>query len=157
MIQPRTVLKGASGVSLLFAVLGALAAAKYLSIEVPETEKVSGIVLTSDLKARNWHRQWIEFTLQGSGTEFVYDHPFSDVKRMASELLPGTQVSMEIARRSTIEVWSLSLNGRKHVAPEDVLELHRQKGWAAVAIATIALLVCFALVAKNARTSRRGE
>ncbi|PTT91636.1 hypothetical protein DBR42_03450 [Pelomonas sp. HMWF004] len=102
MLAPRSALKGASGACLLFAALGMLAAGKYFSVEIPKTEKVEGTVLTSELKARTYRRQWIEFTLEGNGETFVYDHPFSDVGRVSSELRKGAKVSMEIARSSTV-------------------------------------------------------
>jgi hypothetical protein len=153
----RAALRGPSGVSLLFVALGSLAAAKYYAAEVPRTETISGVVATSELKSKNYRRQWIEFTLQGNDTEFVYDHPFSDVKKMSSELRRGAQVSMEVARSHTIELWALSLNGRKHVSTEDVLELHREKGWAGVAVAAVALVVFSCLWSRSAKPERRRE
>ena len=141
----------------MFVVLGFLAAVKYFAAEIPRTEMISGVVATSELKSKNYRRQWVEFTLQGSDTEFVYDHPFSDVKKISSELRPGTQVSMEIFQGHTMELWALSLNGRKHVSAEDVLDLHRQKGWAGVAISAVALVVFFGLWTRPSKTARHGE
>lgn len=154
MLAPRSALKGASGACLLFAALGMLAAAKYFSVEIPKTEKVEGTVLTSELKTGTYRRQWIEFVLEGNGETFVYDHPFSDIRRVSSELRKGTTVSMEIARSSTVEIWVISLNGRVHASSSDVLALHREKGWAGVAMAAIALFIFLVRWLRRERAAR---
>ena len=128
-----------------------LAAGKYLSVELPKTEKIEGTVLTSELKGRPDRHQWIEFTLEGNFETFDYDDPFSDAPRVFPELRKGTKVSVEIARGSRVEIWAISLNGRVHACAEEVLALHRQKGWFGAAMGGIALLIFFILRVKRER------